>query len=195
MVSSKEEARAHLATAMLLLTALGFNLNLNKSVLTPTQRVTFLRFCMDLRTMLISLPTLRMQSVQFLIRETLAQGQASILKLSQLLGSMVSTHQAVLGASLHCHLLHGESDTKTQSQLQHCSDNLRQHELPRHNARSMQILQWDMVIESDASMLDWGVSLNNTSMGVPWVPQERSHHINYLESLATFLTPKTFATI
>ena len=51
-----------------------------------------------------------------------------------------------------------------------------------------------MVIESDASMLDWGVSLNNTSMGGPWVPQERSHHINYLELLATFLALKTFAT-
>ena len=78
-----------------------------------------------------SLPTPRIQSVQLLIRETLAQGQASILKLSQLLGSMVSTHQAVLGAPLHYHLLHGESHTKTQSQLQHCSDNLRQHEPPQ----------------------------------------------------------------
>ena len=79
MVSSKEEDQAHLETAMLLLTALGFILNLNKSVLTPTQRVTFLRFCMDSRTMLISLPTPRIQSVQLLIRETLAQGQASYL--------------------------------------------------------------------------------------------------------------------
>ena len=124
MVSSNEKARAHLATALLLLTALGFILNLNKSVLTPTQRVTFLRFCMDSHTMLIFLPTPRIQSVQLLIRETLAQGQASILKLSQLLGSMVSTHQAVLGAPLHYHLLHGKSHTKTQSQLQHCSDNM-----------------------------------------------------------------------
>ena len=87
---------------MLLVTAMGFILNLNKSVLTPTQRVTF---CMDSRTMVISLPTPRIQSVQLLIRETLVQGQASILKLSQLLGSMVSTHQAVLGAPLHYHLL------------------------------------------------------------------------------------------
>ena len=71
MVSSKEEARAHLATAVLLLIALGFILNFNKSVLTPIQRVTFLRFCMDSCTMLISLPTPRIQSVQLLIRETL----------------------------------------------------------------------------------------------------------------------------
>ena len=31
-------------------------------------------------------------------------------------------------------------------------------------------------------------------MGGPWVPLERSHHINYLELLATFLALKTFAT-
>ena len=92
-----------IATAMHLLTALGFILNLNKSVLTPTQRVIFLGFCLDSRTMRISLPTPRIQSIQRLIRETLAQGEleATILKLSQLLGSMVSTHPAVLAAPLH----------------------------------------------------------------------------------------------
>ena len=103
MASSKEEAQAHLATAMHLLTALGFILNLDKSVLTPTQRVIFSGFCLDSRTMQISLPATRIQSIQRLIRETLAQGdlEATILKLSQLLGSMVSTHPAVLAAPLH----------------------------------------------------------------------------------------------
>ena len=51
-----------------------------------------------------------------------------------------------------------------------------------------------MVIESNASTLGWGASLNNTSTGGPWVPQERSYHINYLELLAAFLALKTFAT-
>ena len=81
--------------------------------------------------MLISLPTPRIQSIQRLIRETLAQGEATILKLSQLLGSTVSTHPAVQAAPLHyCHLERAKITAllKTQSQLQHCSDNLRQHE-------------------------------------------------------------------
>ena len=131
MASSKEEARAHLATAMHLLTALGFILNLDKSVLTPTQRVIFLGFCLDSRTMLISLPTPRIQSIQRLIREILAQGQASILKLSQLLGSMVSTHPAVLGAPLHYrHLERAKITALKHSQnsntLVTTSDNMRQ---------------------------------------------------------------------
>ena len=127
MARSKQKAQAHLATAMHLLTALGFILNLDKSVLTPTQGVIFLGFCLDSHTMLISLPTPRIQSIQHLIRETLTQGQATILKLSQLLDSMVSTHPAVLAAPLPLEESQDYS-TKTQSQLQHCSDNLRQDE-------------------------------------------------------------------
>ena len=63
--------------------------------------------------------------------------------------------------------------------------------LPRHSGR---LMQWDMVIESDASTLGWGTSLTNTSTGRSWTPQERSHHINYLELLAAFLALKTFVT-
>ena len=66
--------------------------------------------------------------------------------------------------------------------------------LPRHDGRSMIIMQWDIVIESNALMLGWGASLNNTSKGGSWTPQERSHHINYLKLLAAFLALKTFAT-
>ena len=91
-----------------------------------------------------------------------------------------------------------DNGTKTQSQLQHCSDNMRQdltcrwlQELPRHSSR---LMQWDMVIESDASTLGWGASLTNTSTGRSWTPQERSRHINYLELLAAFLALKTFVT-
>jgi hypothetical protein len=101
MAGSKEEARRHLATAMHLLTALGFIINLNKSVLTPTQKVVFLGFCLDSRTLLISLPATKIQSVQRMIREILTQGQVTALKLSQLLGSMISTHPAILPAPLY----------------------------------------------------------------------------------------------
>ena len=205
MASSKEEARAHLATAMHLLTALVFILNLDKSVLTPTQRVIFLGFCLDSRTVLISLPTPRIQSIQCLIRETLAQGQATILKLSQLLGSMVSTHPAVLAVPLHYRHLERAKITALRHSHNYntvvtTSDNMRQdltwwlQELPMHNSRSMQIMQWDMVIESDTLMLGCRASLNNTSTGGPWAPQEKSHHINYLKLLAAFLALKTFAT-
>ena len=118
---------------------------------------------------------------------------------------MVSTHPAVLAAPRHYRHLERAKITALRHSHNYntvvtTSDNMRQdltwwlQELPRHNGRSMQIMQWDMVIESDASMLGWGASLNNTSTGGPWAPQERSHHINYLELLAAFLALKTLHT-
>ena len=113
---------------MHLLAALGFIVNLDKSVLTPTQRVIFLGFCLDSHTMLISLPTPRIQSIQLLIREMLAQAQATILKLSQLLGSMISTHQGVMAAPLHYHLLEGAAlrHSHNCNTVVTTSDNMRQ---------------------------------------------------------------------
>ena len=116
---------------------------------------------------------------------------------TQLLHSMVSTHTAFLAAPMHYRHLERTKITALRhshnyNTLVTTSDNMRQdltwwlQELPRHNGRSMQIMEWDMVIESNASTLGWGASLNNTSMGGPWAPQERSHHINYLELLAAF---------
>ena len=106
-------------------------------------------FCLDSRTMLISLPTPRIQSIQCLIRETLSQGQATILKISQLLGSMVSTYPAVLAAPLHYRHLERAKITALRHSHNYnavvtTSDNMRQdltwwlQELPRHNGRSMQ---------------------------------------------------------
>ena len=136
-------AWVHLATAMYLLTALGFILNLNKNVL------------------------------------TLAQGQATVLKLLQLLGSMIATHPAILAAPLYYwHLERAKITALKHSHnyntVVRISEEMKQNliwwlqKFTQNNGRSMQIMQWDMVIESDASMLGWGANFNNTSTGRPW---------------------------
>ena len=56
MARSKEEARRHLATAMELLVALGFIINLKKSTLSPTQELEFLGFLLNSHSMTIVLP-------------------------------------------------------------------------------------------------------------------------------------------
>jgi len=46
-----------------------------------------------------------------------------------------------------------------------------------------------VTIESDASKKGWGIVLNGqTRTGGVWSAEERSHHINYVELLAAFLT-------
>ena len=50
-----------------------------------------------------------------------------------------------------------------------------------------------IVVHSDASNQGWGAVLNGLShMGGVWSPEEATHHINYLELLAAFLSIKAF---
>ena len=63
-----------------------------------------------------------------------------------------------------------------------------------HNGRLLQILQWDLIIESDASLLGLGASFNGTNTDGPWTLVERLHHINYLVLMAAFLVLKSFIT-
>jgi hypothetical protein len=60
------------------------------------------------------------------------------------------------------------------------------------NGRHLQISKWDLTIESDASLQDWGASSQGKSTGGPWTVEERKHHINYLELLAAFLALRAF---
>lgn len=204
MAKSVHEAQTHLASAMHLLTALGFILNLKKSVLSPVQRLEFLGFLLDSRTMTISLPCSKIQTIQSLVREIWDQDRVSVLKLSQLLGMLVATHPAVLPAPLYYRQLERAKirslkNTQSYETMVTVSEEMRRdllwwlNDLRKHNGRSMQITQWDITVESDASMQGWGASCNSTSTGGSWSIEESQQHINYLELLAAFLALKTFA--
>jgi hypothetical protein len=53
----------------------------------------------------------------------------------------------------------------------------------------------DCWIETDASLEGWGSKFNEQFAGGRWSKDESSHHINFLELLAIFLSLKTFFTI
>ena len=64
--------------------------------------------------------------------------------------------------------------------------------MEKQNGRNLQILWWDMVLESDAPKEGWGANNLGVSTGCLWTQEEQRHHINYLELLAAFLALKTF---
>ena len=74
-------------------------------------------------------------------------------------------------------------------------DDLRwwQDKLSKHNGRTLQVSQWDVTIESDASMMGWGASCQDTPTGGSWTREEKANSINYLELLAAFLALQSFA--
>ena len=101
MAGSKEEARRHLATAMELLVALGFIINMKKSTLSPTQELEFLGFLLNSRSMTIVLPTHKLHASKKMARRMTDRGKMTIRELASLIGSLVAAHPAILPAPLH----------------------------------------------------------------------------------------------
>ena len=92
-------------TVIFLLQQLGFVLNLKKSVLTPTHKVDFLKLTVDSLIMTLSLPEKKMSKVQKQRLKLLQKTQVSILELTNLMGLLSSTIQAVLPGKINLRYL------------------------------------------------------------------------------------------
>ena len=203
MADSRQEALLHLGAALEILVALGFVINTKKSVFKPSQELEFLGFNINTLKMRISLPHQKFHSLRSLVRKILNQSQTSTRLLARLLGMMVAAHPAILPAPLHFRNLEREKllavkrDPSYESMITitpRMMSDLRWwiETAHSHNGRPLQILKWDITIESDASLRGWGASCNGSDTGGPWTKEEQTHHINYLELLAAFLAMKSF---
>ena len=203
IADGKKLAETQAQLALNLLASLGFLPNLKKSVLTPTQQITFLGFNLDSNKMIISLPSQKVTALKKQARELLIQDHTSVRELSQILGSMVAAHPAVLPAPLHfrhlerAKLLYMRRGCSLDQQvpiLQEMRSDLKWWaNMPSSsNGRPLQIPCWDITIEADASKVGWGASCQGSSTGGPWTLEEQAHHINYLELKAAFLGLRSF---
>lgn len=105
---SKEKLLCHLASVLKLLISLGFLVNLNKSMLTPTRKLEFLGFLIDSTQMVISLPRHKMHSITQLARSLVTkgrEGRVSLRQLARIVGTMVAAHLAVLPTPLYYRFL------------------------------------------------------------------------------------------
>ena len=96
-----EEVRRHLATALELLVALGFIINIKKSVFKLTQNLEFLGFQLNSLSMTISLPKDKLHAIRKAARRLQERKKCSVRDLAHLLGMMVAAHPAILPAPLH----------------------------------------------------------------------------------------------
>ena len=204
MAETPEEVSKHLATALDLLVGLGFVINIPKSSLTPKQRLEFLGFVLDTRQMTIALPETKLHGLQKMCKKMVRLDVTSLRELARLLGTMVASHPAILPAPLHYRCLERTKSQALRKGLPYETevqvdagmlDDLRwwQDKLSKHNGRTLQVSQWDVTIESDASMMGWGASCQDTPTGGPWTKEEKANSINYLELLAAFLALQSFA--
>lgn len=203
LAQSKRELLSNLATALELLILLGFIINTKKSVFTPKQMMDFLGFEINSVQMSMALPERKVEEIKKSARRMKNERGVTTRQLAGLLGLMVAAHPAVLPAPIYYRQLQLEKiravHQKGYNSHIQLSAAAREeldwwlYHMKQHNGSNLQITQWDLTIETDASTQGWGASCQGVNTGGPWTRLEKENHINYLELLAAFLALKVFA--
>ena len=186
-----------------LLQKLGFTIHPEKSVLVPTQRITFLGFIIDSVSMTITLTNERKLAIRSSCENILSNYKVTIREVARTLGLIVSSFTAVPFGQLWYREL---EKCKTQS-LKRTGGDFDKIAYVSKDA-AVELLWWknnimdsfapikqpsvDYVIYSDASLEGWGGTDSFTEIGGRWGILETQYHINTLELLAAFYCLKSF---
>ena len=95
--------------ALEIFVTLGFIVNTKKSVFQPSQKLEFLGFLINTRTMQISLPRQKLHSIQTLVRQIMSQRTTTTRQLARAMGMISAAHFAVLPVPLHFRALEREN--------------------------------------------------------------------------------------
>ena len=187
-----------------LLENLGFVINVNKSVLTPSHKTEFLGFTVNSEEMTSSLPHDKVLRIKQNCQKMLHSDTVSVRDLAILVGRLTAANQAVYPAPLH---YRGLQMLKTQALHSggHYDHTLVLDQTSRQELEwwIQKLESWNgkallqpnplIIIKSDASLLGWGATCQNERIGGPWLPNEAQNHINVLEFKAVFLALQSFS--
>ncbi|XP_057296294.1 uncharacterized protein LOC130625258 [Hydractinia symbiolongicarpus] len=201
---SREEVLMARDTLIFLLQNLGFLINLKKSVLEATQKIEFLGMSVDSVTMSLYLTREKVTKIQTQCLSLYKTREATILELTQLIGVLSSTIQAVLPARLEFRFLQQQQQiqslkvSKSYATLVHLKrESLEEllrwvNNLKLYNGRSLMQPQAQSLLQTDASLKGWGAVCQGTRTGGMWSQTEQILHINVLELLAIKLALLSF---
>ena len=179
-------------TVVVLLEALGFVLNMKKSVVVPSQRMEFLGVVVDSQAMTFSLPEDKIANIFLKCSEMLKMEEVSVRQLSKLTGVLVSSALAVLPGPLHYRQLQMVQARALMKGLSYESMVMLSADAKREIRWWMEMLQQtngkaiispgpDLVIETDASRQGWGAAMGAMTVRGHWTEAEQEEHINVLE--------------
>lgn len=186
-----------------LLENLGVLVNMEKSMLFPSQEMEFLGVLVSSIHMSFSLPESKVLNLRNNCRRLLNSRTASQSDLACLIGKMIAAKAAIFQAPLHYRALQHQ-----KSSLDHRGVPLHQKvildieamldlewwvtNLATTNSRPVKPLLPDLLIQSDASGSAWGAVCNRIETRGTWSLHESSLHINCLELLAATYAIKAF---
>jgi len=173
-----------------------------KSVLIPTQCITFLGFVLNSNEMTVSLTPTKAIKLQSKAVELLNTPSPTIRAVSEVIGLMVASFPGVMYGPLYYRQLEIEKVAALKQSRGNFEATMNLSDMAKSD------LHWwienitttsnqtthgnpQLTVHSDASLTGWGGGvLNDLFTGGQWSEDESKNHINYLEILACFLTLK-----
>lgn len=200
---SREDCKSDFIFTRNMLESLGFTINLEKSVSTPSKQIAFLGFVFDSDNLTISIPG----SKKFKIKEELLRfsklKRCRLRNFAHLIGLLISICPAIKYGWLHTKYFE-----RTKFLCLKQRDDYDQYiSLPNSLSEDfswwlsnidtcsapVRFGQYSLEIYSDASRTGWGISCADQTASGRWSQDELVHHINYLELQAAFFGLKIFA--
>lgn len=200
---TKVECEKNVCATLSLLQCLGFVVNFEKSVLSPSKMCTFLGFLYDTQHFSISLPKEKRENIAQMIQKFSKLPRCTIREFSQLIGVLISACPAVRYGFLYTKILERQKFLALQ---QHQDNYDAKIFLPSSILEDlnwwrdkifttfcpMRTLNYKKEIFTDASRTGWGAVCGDSKISGKWRQDELEHHINQLELLAAFLGLKSF---
>ena len=184
------------------LESLGFIINFQKSVIIPSQSISYLGFKLCSKTMTVSLPEEKVLKVRKRAKELLERKNCKVRELAKAIGLFVSTRYAVPYCLAYtkclerCKFLclNGTQDyerivslgVEAKNELCWWSSTARFTSPIRSDS-------YHSTIYSDASKTGWGAKCGSLSTHGWWNDEEKDSHINWLELKAALFGLQSFS--
>ena len=194
---NKEDCYHHTYKVIELLIFLGFIINFNKSILQPSKQCKYLGFNFNTINMTLSLPEDKIKKIIDICQRFVKKHFCLIKDFARLLGILTAACPAIKYGWAHTKNL----ERKKYLALIKCKDNYNSKMSITKTVRldlqwwisivgkintSLDMPNFQLEIFSDASNVGWGGVCNKMRINGLWGQEEKTHHINYLELLATF---------
>ena len=187
------------------ISALGYDINEEKSVFVPTQRIKYFGFIIDSVLFMVFLPEEKVQKIKNMANFLFSEKIVVVRDLASFIGLVINAFHAVLESPLHYRPLErdkirGLGEFMNFNQKVSLSPESLQElswwieNIERKNGKSIRQQKSIVLIQTDASLQGWGAyhKNNKNSIGGRWSLAESNNHINYLELLAIFYALQAF---
>ncbi|KAL0161734.1 hypothetical protein M9458_045459, partial [Cirrhinus mrigala] len=204
LAASESLAARHRDVVLAHMKALGLRLNAKKSVLSPSQRTTYLGVVWDSTTMQARLSPARIESILTAVKRVKEGRSLTVKQFQQLLGLMAAASNVIPFGLLYMRPLQWWLKTKGFSPR---GNPLRMIKVTRRGLRALDMWKkpWFLhlgpvlgapcrrvSLATDASLTGWGAVMSGRSARGLWSGRHLSWHINCLEMLAVFRALKYF---